>query len=655
MSISKASVYNLCDYPLTDGQAIALAHGLNFIPLPKKHKKFKNDTMKEFDNFAKLIRTRKYFAENPTKEQNSLYLPLKYKVEEWEPPIRYENIERYLQHVKHNLLAAFDLLDSFQFRSNPAWLENSIRELLDLCKTDIVVKNADKNMGVTVQSRAQYERDCLSQLNDIHTYRPIDRNTVNFSDLFDQLSLLLQKHNQMYITYSNNNNTITTTHMTKVAKYILQMNNEKAADNIQLARFYLIYKVHKPVVVGRPICSNIDTVTYFASKYVDKKLQPAMKLAKSYVDSSESVVLLLDTYQVNPWYHDNFVIVCADVTNLYPSIPIKIGISFMRDRLIHLFESQQSTHNRQLFNNKEEIYFLCELTEWILEHNYIEFGNTTYQQMYGTAMGTPVAVVFANLFLQQLEHIVRSKIPADQLPILFKRYIDDIMSLFKCKQHATQFITMYNSIVETIKLTHSVDSKEGIFLDLIIVRGPDFENTNKLDVKLYQKPQNKYLYLPPNSFHDRKVFGSFINSELNRIRLNCSVNDDFETNKQLFRQRLLARDHDASTLDKIFAIPRNRLEMIRKIRNRIMSKNYQPTEYRANTITPAIFKSIHSQELQQFKPKLKHCLKLTTDASNDPHARTIFGNKHPIICQQSSPNLGKIFTKSKFETTTAIK
>jgi ABC-type phosphate/phosphonate transport system permease subunit len=93
--------------------------------------------------------------------------------------------------------------------------------------------------------------------------------------------------------------------------------------------------------------------------------------------------------------------VCADVTSLYPNIPIILGVQFMRDRLSDLYYQ-----NPHLFNNRNGINFLCDFTQWTLEHNYIAFGNTFYQQIQGTAMGTPVAVVFANLFLQQLETLV---------------------------------------------------------------------------------------------------------------------------------------------------------------------------------------------------------------------------------------------------------
>ncbi len=219
------------------------------------------------------------------------------------------------------------------YRKAPPWFTNSLSQLRELTKNEIVIKNADKNMGVTVQDRLTYEHDCLSQLNDLNVYYPIDSDSVDYSNLFNELQSILTQHNKLYIQYGNQHSD----KLTPISKYMLQLNTTNNIQLVQLARFYIIYKVHKATPVGRPICSNINTVTYFASKYVDKILQPIMKMSHSYVQSSQSIVALLDSYEIPPEYTDTAVIVCADVTSLYPNIPIETGINYMRDRLIFLY------------------------------------------------------------------------------------------------------------------------------------------------------------------------------------------------------------------------------------------------------------------------------------------------------------------------------
>ena len=62
-----------------------------------------------------------------------------------------------------------------------------------------------------------------------------------------------------------------------------------------------------------------------------------------------------------------------------------------------------------------------------------------YLQTHGTAMGTKVAVSFANIFMSAIETeiINRSKIK----PLEWKRYIDDVFSLWDTKrEEIDQFI-----------------------------------------------------------------------------------------------------------------------------------------------------------------------------------------------------------------------
>ena len=51
----------------------------------------------------------------------------------------------------------------------------------------------------------------------------------------------------------------------------------------------------------------------------------------------------------------------------------------------------------------DEIKFIIDLLNWVQHNNYIEFGENKYLQISGTAMGTPVAVFYATIFLARHE------------------------------------------------------------------------------------------------------------------------------------------------------------------------------------------------------------------------------------------------------------
>jgi len=79
---------------------------------------------------------------------------------------------------------------------------------------------------------------------------------------------------------------------------------------------------------------------------------------------------------------------------------------------------------------------------------------------------------------------------------------------------------------------------------------------------IYQKPFNKYLYLPPTSQHQSHVLMNVIRSELDRYRLYCVREVDFYIVRTKFKERLRLRGYSNSYLDQIFqpTLDRQRIE-----------------------------------------------------------------------------------------------
>ena len=81
----------------------------------------------------------------------------------------------------------------------------------------------------------------------------------------------------------------------------------------------------------------------------------------------------------------------ADVEALYPSINIDDELASLNQTLLNA-------------NMEEKIRVLIvRLTRWVLTNNYMEFNNQTYLQINGTAIGTPLAVTYASLFMADIE------------------------------------------------------------------------------------------------------------------------------------------------------------------------------------------------------------------------------------------------------------
>ena len=64
----------------------------------------------------------------------------------------------------------------------------------------------------------------------------------------------------------------------------------------------------------------------------------------------------------------------------------------------------------------------------ILQENSFQFNGKNYLQTHGTAMGTKMAVAFSNIFMNKVETEILSQ--SLFKPLVWKRYIDDIFSLW---------------------------------------------------------------------------------------------------------------------------------------------------------------------------------------------------------------------------------
>ena len=92
---------------------------------------------------------------------------------------------------------------------------------------------------------------------------------------------------------------------------------------------------------------------------------------------------------------------------------------------------------------------------------------------HGGAMGTKMAVSFANIFMAKVETDVINKSP--NKPLIWKRYIDDIFSLQNTSKEAIKnFTELANSFHPTIKFTAEISNTEMTFLDTCVYKGDRF-------------------------------------------------------------------------------------------------------------------------------------------------------------------------------------
>ena len=91
----------------------------------------------------------------------------------------------------------------------------------------------------------------------------------------------------------------------------------------------------------------------------------------------------------------------------------------------------------------------------VLKENSFQFNGKNYLQIHGTAMGTKMAVSFANLFMSAVETKILNE--STEKPLVWKRYIDDVFSLWNTNiEDINGFIEQANRHHPTIKFTAEI-------------------------------------------------------------------------------------------------------------------------------------------------------------------------------------------------------
>ena len=584
-------------------ESMVLSCGLNFIPTPSSPPD--SAILADFTKFARTVRLKKWLLCKAPSIPTSL--PLKRRKESsFEPPVASMQIENYLQNAEAKLLTALDKSShkksSHSLNNFPPWFYNTIKELRS--DKDIMITATDKNLGLAVVDTSWYVNAALGHLQNTLSYR-----AVSSAPLLQEFYFSLRKILERYGLLLRKDGTLSS-----LASYLLTL---EGSPKVKLCKFYLLKKIHKSPISTRPICSNTNYVTWHVSKYLDEVLKPLMINASSYVTNSQSLVSALEK-RVFP---STCILLEADVDNLYPSIPINEGLRRLSS---FLHRSSDFVH--------QKIALVIDLSRWILQNNYCTFEDKVYQQIQGTAMGTPFAVVYACIFLTSVECEVFSTISSNlSRPIFYKRYIDDIFAIFSSELAADNFVSAFNSISPSLHLTAKANGTGANFLDVTLFKGNRFTSTNILDVTLYQKPINKYVYLLPTSFHAKSVFRSFILGELRRYRINCSDDNDFLIKKNLFFDRLLARGYRPNEILKLFETVHDRQEILQHIRG-----NKRPIS-RA-TLNPVF---VTTRAPSTLALPLRDCLSYPPSLFSDIHSSIIFSGNAPIVAFKGTKSLGE--------------
>jgi uncharacterized protein YggL (DUF469 family) len=100
--------------------------------------------------------------------------------------------------------------------------------------------------------------------------------------------------------------------------------------------------------------------------------------------------------------------------------------------------------NRQHNNNKELNQQIIHILNTIIKQNYFQYEGTYYQPRKGTAMGSPISGLIAEIYLQKIEnHHIKHWLESKEI-IFYKRYVDDILIAYNQRKTNDKTILQKN-------------------------------------------------------------------------------------------------------------------------------------------------------------------------------------------------------------------
>jgi hypothetical protein len=596
LGVAKSNVHNISNIPLLQQELDSLALGTKFIPTPKIDP---HVIIEAQQSFTCTVRWRWIFDDSEN-EIPPYWIPSK------KDPRRITNIhiERAIDNIGNKMTLQTKNTQYNFTQKQTLDLENLLK------RNDVMVITADKNLGYSIVKIDWYQERCLEHL-ESKSYREV---TLEFNRNDEGKS----KTDEIYTTLVE---------LVKENDHLLDADEIRWITQTTLwkpMKFYILAKVHKLPIKGRPIVPSMTWITHRLSEWVSNQLNPLLpQLEWVLKDTNE---LLRTIYNINSskTFTDKLStleIYSADVEALYPNIDTKLGLELMQKFLTEIE-----------WETEPKINFLIQAMNFVLTQGFIQFQNRIFQQEDGAAMGSPMIPPYANIYMFMLERETVKKYMKMNLIILYKRFIDDILIITR-DTHSHLLSSFKNELNNThpkIHLTWTDKSTQCNFLDITI----EITNKNLIHTNVYQKPLNMYAYLPFHSYHTNSHKKGFIKGEAIRYSRICSRKRDFDYIIKLFIIRLQRRGYPLHFIN-------NAIGEV-KWNNRIQHLFKEPPSKKR---VPLLYKIRYSPTFkhQQLRKTLNE---FTEIMKNNPDTPLSLREK-VTICYQLPPKLHKHILKAR--------
>ncbi|XP_066021382.1 uncharacterized protein [Pocillopora verrucosa] len=176
-----------------------------------------------------------------------------------------------------------------------------------------------------------------------------------------------------------------------------------------------------------------------------------------------------------------------DFVSLFTKIPVDLAVKVAKERL----QEDASLRQRTSLPVEDIIHLLS----FCLKTTQFAYNGTYYQQVFGTAMGSPISAVIPNMAVGDVEQ--RALASSLVEPFFWKRYVDDVISAVYGNE-VEHLLSHLNSVKPSIQFTLEREKDKNFpSLDLNVSRGVE----GNLETSVYRKPTHTDKYLAFYSHH----------------------------------------------------------------------------------------------------------------------------------------------------------
>ena len=618
-------IINLSSRVLNADERKVLELGLTFCPSIQHYNK--EQLAEDFYMFIRRLKLTEYFTPQDTQSQHHSRLP---EPEEDQSPPKYTQTHSdwYPDEVRNHRSPALvdfvnsvlkDTKHSLNSNANTRWnnMDNTARAAIVSLANDnsIIIKPSDKCGSIVIMNKKDYEEAALNQLTNTEYYEelPDDPNSKYKEEVASVIGLQDDIPNS-------------------VKNIILQGETTPV--------FYGLPKCHK--VQGnefpqlRPISSGHSSCTKNLSLYLDSFLKCAAQKTDSYIKDTTHFINRLAGIRTPTNSNTPTFLVSMDVISLYPNIDQQEGAEaafhFMEQRRV---KSIPST-------------IIKKLILLVLRSHTMNFLNRFFHQIKGTAMGTPMAVNFANLFMSKFEQDLLAAYQKEHktTPLIWIRFIDDIFFIWHGDEASLKhFLNFCNNFAKnskmssTIRFTYSYSQQSVNFLDTTV----KLETDGTISTTLFSKPTAAHNYLHSKSYHYPKSLRSIPKSQFIRIRRICTHLQDYWVNANQFIEFFSNRGYNQQNLIKCAS------EIANTPRDSYLKEQLKPRNDEKGSRTPLVVSWHH-----KFKgiADILH-YHYNRIASHHPQFKETFPEP-PIVAYRRAINVGDKIIRAKHWTSPRI-